>query len=92
MDGQCYEQELQSAYQEHLVKYGQSFFEGQLDEGADTDAQGNEITITPEELEDDEDELIRLMHKRFLDGEDLKWVDYDQIDNDCALDDRRQME
>ena len=32
------------------------------------------------------------MHKRFLDGEDYKWIDYDQIDNDIALDDRRQME
>ena len=32
------------------------------------------------------------MHKRFLDGEDHKWIDYSQIDDDIDLDDRRQME
>ena len=30
------------------------------------------------DLEDNEDELIRIMHKRFLDGFDAKWgIDYD---------------
>ena len=58
-----------------------------MDEGADTDKDGNDLTITELDLEDNEDELIRLMHKKFLDGEDFKWVDYDQIDNDDTLDD-----
>ena len=44
------------------------------------------LTIGPE-LEDNEDELIRLAHKKFLDGEDFKWIDYDQIDGDETLDD-----
>ena len=47
VDNQSYELELQSAYQEHLVKYGQSYFEGQLDEGIETDAKGNELKLTP---------------------------------------------
>ena len=60
-----------------------------MDEGADTDKEGNDLTITELDLEDNEDELIRLMHKKFLDGEDFKWVDYDQIDNDDTLDDAK---
>ena len=48
-----------------------------MDEGADTDKDGNDLTITDLDLEDNEDELIRLMHKKFVDGEDFKWVDYD---------------
>ena len=63
-----------------------------MDEAMDTDKNGDDLTITALELEDNEDELIRLMHKRFLDGEDFKWVDYEQIDNDETLDDVKQME
>ena len=77
MDTQSYERKLQEAYEEHLLKYGESYFKGQVDEAAETDGEGNELTLTPLELEDNEDELIRLMHKKFLDGEDFKWVDYD---------------
>ena len=33
------------------------------------------------ELEDAEDELIVLMHQRFLAGLDCKFVDYETIDN-----------
>ena len=58
----------------------------------DTDEKGEDLTITALELEDNEDELIRLAHKKFLDGEDFKWIDYDQIDNDEKLDDVKQME
>lgn len=35
-----------------------------------------------EELEDAEDELIILMHQRFLAGMDTKYVNYEQIDID----------
>lgn len=38
--------------------------------------------ITPEELEDNEDELIQLMHDKFLCGYDYKFINYDiDIDN-----------
>ena len=92
IDKQNYEMELKKAYEDHLVKFGESFFEGQLDEAMDTDDKGEDLTITPDELEDNEDELIRLAHKKFLDGEDFKQIDYDQIDNDEKLDDVKQME
>ena len=45
MDKQSYELKLQQAYEDHLIKYGESFFEGQMDEGADTDKDGNDLTI-----------------------------------------------
>ena len=92
MDKQSYELQLKEAYEDHLIKHGQSYFQGQMDEAMDTDKNGDDLTITALELEDNEDELIRLMHKKFLDGEDFKWVDYEQIDNDETLDDVKQME
>ena len=36
----------------------------------ETDKDGKDLTLTEAELEDNEDELIRIMHKRFLDGLD----------------------
>jgi len=89
MDKGEYEAGLKKAYEDHLVATGESYFKGQMDEAAETDEKGVELTLTREELEDNEDELIRCMHDRFLDGLDGEWVDYDQIDNDSDLDDNK---
>ena len=46
----------------------------------ETDQDGQDLTLTDAELEDNEDELIRIMHKRFLDGYESsdKWgINYD---------------
>jgi|LakMenEpi03Aug12_release.lakeMendotaPanAssembly.Ray.scaffolds.fasta_scaffold3068284_1 hypothetical protein len=48
-----------------------------MDECAESDPQGKDIVLSPEEMEDNEDEFIRLMHDYFLKGYDSKWVDYD---------------
>ena len=59
----------------------------------ETDALGEDLTLSEADLEDNEDELIRIMHKRFLDGCDSKFgIDYDAIDADDSLDDRAQIE
>ena len=39
----------------------------------ETDALGEDLTMSEADLEDNEDELIRIMHKRFLDGLDTKF-------------------
>ena len=41
-----------------------------MDEAFETDENGDPLSLTPAQLEDAEDELIQLMHKKFLDGED----------------------
>ena len=85
-----YERRLKEAYEQHLLEHGKCYFQGQLDEAMETDETGNDLTISEAELEDNEDELIRIMHKRFLDGHDSEWgIDYDQIDADSDLDDRK---
>ena len=48
-----------------------------MDEAAETDVKGVELQLSTLDLEDNEDELIRLLHKKFLDGDDYKWIDYD---------------
>jgi hypothetical protein len=45
--------------------------------------------IPVEELEDNEDELIRLMHERFLAGLDDKFIDYKEIDDNPDFDDEK---
>ena len=94
IDKQEYEASLQAAYERHLVQHGECYFTGALDEAMETDQDGQDLTLTEAELEDNEDELIRIMHKRFLDGYESsdKWgIDYDQIDADETLDDQTQI-
>ena len=50
------------------------------------------MEIGQAELEDNEDELIRIMHDRFMMGEDAQWIDYKQIDENEGLDDRVTLE
>lgn len=45
----------------------------------------SEKSIDETQLEDNEDELMRILHLKFLDGEDD--FDYTMIDNDTELDD-----
>ena len=68
---------MQRAYDAHIQKHGECFFAGQMDEAMETDADGKELTLTEAELEDNEDELIRIVHKRFLDGYDSQYVNYE---------------
>lgn len=92
IDKQEYEAKLAEAYGSHFLENGKCFFEGQLDEAMETDKDGKDLTLTEAELEDNEDELIRIMHKRFLDGLDGEnGIDYSQIDNDESLDDAKQI-
>ncbi|EAS05657.1 coiled-coil protein, putative (macronuclear) [Tetrahymena thermophila SB210] len=46
-------------------------------------------TISEQEREDYEDELITFMHNQFLIGEEKDHFNYDEIDNDENLDDRK---
>ena len=80
---------MAEAYDKHLVKFGKCFFSGQLDEAMETDKDGKDLTLPESELEDNEDDLIRIMHKKFLDGHESKWIDYEQIDADDSLDDHQ---
>lgn len=40
-----------------------------------------EKILTSEQQEENEDELIVLMHERFLAGRDHAFIDYEEIDN-----------
>ncbi|KAL4512546.1 hypothetical protein ABPG72_020383 [Tetrahymena utriculariae] len=48
--------------------------------------------ISEQEQEDYEDELITFMHNQFLIGEEKDYFDYDEIDNDENLDDRKTID
>lgn len=48
--------------------------------------------LTPQEKSDNEDELIVLMHNRFLAGLDKDFIDYDLIDNNDRYDDCKTMD
>ena len=41
------------------------------------------------ELEDNEDELIQLSHKLWLDGKDEKWFSYAKVDSNSSYDDKK---
>ena len=45
------------------------------------------LSLSAQEQEDAEDELIREMHDRFLQGYDVDWVDYHKIDSGLESDD-----
>ena len=62
------------------MQHGECYFTGAMDEAMETDQDGQDLELTEAELEDNEDELIRIMHKRFLDGYESsdKWgIDYE---------------
>ncbi len=88
MNEQEYNSQLEKEYKAYKEKTGKSFFEGQIDEAYETDKQGDPLKIGEEELEDNEDELIRLMHERFMRGEDTDWIDYSLIDQNSEYDDK----
>ena len=70
---------------------GKSYFDGQEDEQRESKENGDPLEIEGAELEDNEDELIRIMHERFMQGLDGNFVDYAAIDRDEELDDHKQM-
>jgi len=41
--------------------------------------------LTDEQLEDNIDELIRVMHDRFVFGGDSKYFDYREVDNNSLI-------
>ena len=54
------------------------------------DKDGKALVLTQNELVEAEDELIRIMHKRFLDGQDdEEFFDYKSVDNDDKYDDKK---
>lgn len=61
-----------------------------MDEGVETDKDGNLLILTPEERCDNEDELIQLCHKLWLDGETD--FDYTKVDSDEKWDDVKTLE
>ena len=61
-----------------------------MDEGVETDKDGNLLILTPEERSDNEDELIQLCHKLWLDGETD--FDYTKVDSDEKWDDVKTLE
>ena len=80
LDKQEYESALKDQFQKN-----KDYFKGQMDEAVETDENGDPLSLTPAQLEDAEDELIRIMHKKFLDGEDK--FDYQSVDQNEAYDD-----
>jgi hypothetical protein len=48
--------------------------------------------LTFEQQADNDDELVRIMHDRFLAGLDAAWVDYAKIDNNEIYDDHETIE
>ena len=76
VDETNYEDRLKEAYMKHSEETGKCFFEGQLDQAQECDAKGEPLILSAEELEDNEDELIRIMHEKFINGEDEGYVDY----------------
>jgi hypothetical protein len=83
---------LQNSYLEHIEKYNKGYFDGQLEEGQDCcSTTGEPLTLTAEERADNEDELIQICHKLWLDGE-CEGFDYAAIDNDEQWDDNQIIE
>ena len=82
-----YTEQLEAQYNEYMQLTGRSYFSGQIDEAFETDEKGNPLTISPSDLEDSEDELIRLMHLRFINGEDSEHFDYSGVDHNADYDD-----
>ncbi len=93
LDKNLYKEELENQYNEYLKRTGKSYFSEEISEAYETDAQGEALTLTAEELADNEDELIRIMHQRFLNGEDTKYFNYAQeVDNNPKYDHQKQID
>lgn len=89
LDEQSYESRLKHEYEEHKKKSGCSYFKGQPDEAQDTDEKGEPMRLSAEALEDNEDELIRLMHDKFLNGDDKEHFNYEDVDFNSEYDDKK---
>lgn len=87
IDDQTYNQNLEKEYHKHIEETGKGFFEGQMDEALESNEKGDPIRISAEDLEDNEDELIRLMHLKFLEGKDTAFFNYDDVDFNESYDD-----
>ena len=75
----CFQRLDNQEYEKELEKVKEEYFKGQPDESREFDENGKPMKLSDAELEDAEDELIRIMHQRFIDGED-KSFDYTSID------------
>ncbi|CDW75997.1 UNKNOWN [Stylonychia lemnae] len=93
MDEQTYNDNLKEQYEKYLQRTGRSFFQGQIDEAFETNQRGDLIVISAQDLEDHEDELVRLMHDKFMNGEDTDYFNYkEDIDENEEYDDVKQIE
>eukprot|EP00347_Sterkiella_histriomuscorum_P003240 403365050 len=91
MDEDTYKENLKEHYQKYLDKTGRSYFAGQIDQAYETNSDGEPIELNAQELEDNEDELIRLMHDKFINGEDKEYFDYSSVDYNEKYDDEKQL-
>ena len=88
LDEQNYEKKLFEQYTQFSNENnGKWYFEGAEEEGVETDHE-----IPRLELEDNEDELIRIIMKRFVDGRLSHAINYEAIDNWTQYDDIKQIQ
>ena len=88
LDQQNFEQKLYDEFCEYSDTHnGRSYFEGAEEEAVETEDE-----IPKGELEDNEDELIRIIMKKFIDGKLSTAVDYEKIDNTTEYDDFKQIQ
>mmetsp|Transcript_16068 Transcript_16068/g.15790 ORF Transcript_16068/g.15790 Transcript_16068/m.15790 type:complete len:113 (+) Transcript_16068:2-340(+) len=82
-----YEEILQQKYDQYYEQHHRGYFDGAEEEGVETEEE-----ISPAMLEDNEDELIRIIMKRFVDGELDKFVNYQDIDSSTKYDNYKQIQ
>jgi len=77
--------EIEQALTEYIKRTGKGYFDGAVEE-----AVLREESLSREEQDENEDELIRIMHDKFIKGED-KAFNYRTVDENEAYDDVEQI-
>ena len=71
--------------------HGKGYFDGNPEEGCESDPMSGEpLKLSAEEMADNEDDLIQLCHKVWLDGEEEEYA-YSKIDLDSKWDDEKTL-
>jgi hypothetical protein len=73
---------LEVAFEKYKADAGEDYFSNAREE-----EELEEEQLTPLQMEENEDELLRIMHKRFLHGDDWQFFDYSQVDHNSDYDD-----
>mgnify|MGYP003687726089 CR=1 FL=1 len=82
-----YEHSLQEKYDQYYEKHKRGYFDGAEEEGVETEEE-----ISPAQLEENEDELIRIIMQKFVKGEFDTFVNYDEIDRSTKYDNFKQIQ